>query len=101
MLDFALEALPAASYAPYYLYRQKFSAGGYENVGWAKEGTECLYNVAMMEELCSVLSLGAGGATKRLLPGGKILRCFNKKYPYEYISSLEEAAKDKRALFAE
>ena len=100
MLDIALEELPAAHYAPYYLYRQKFSAGGYENVGWAKEGTGCLYNVAMMEELCTVLSLGAGGATKRLLPGGKILRCFNKKYPYEYIGSLEEADRDKRALFA-
>ena len=100
MLDDALEKLPAAGYAPYYLYRQKFSAGGYENVGWAKEGTACIYNVAMMEELCSVLSLGAGGATKRMLPGGKILRCFNKKYPYEYMDSLEEAARDKRALFA-
>jgi oxygen-independent coproporphyrinogen-3 oxidase len=99
MLDRALDRLPAAGYAPYYLYRQKVSAGGYENVGWAKEGTACIYNVAMMEELCSVLSLGAGGATKRLLPGGKILRCFNKKYPYEYIGSLEEAERDKRALF--
>ena len=99
MLDDALELLPAACYAPYYLYRQKFSAGGYENVGWAKPGTGCLYNIAMMEELCTVLSLGAGGATKRLLPGGKILRCFNKKYPYEYIGSLEEAERDKRSLF--
>jgi oxygen-independent coproporphyrinogen-3 oxidase len=99
MLDFALEKLPEARFAPYYLYRQKFSAGGYENVGWAKAGTVCVYNVAMMEELCTVLSLGAGGATKRLLPGGRILRCFNKKYPYEYIASLEEADRDKRALF--
>ena len=99
MLDYSLARLPEEGYAPYYLYRQKFSAGGYENVGWAKAGAVCLYNVAMMEELCSVLSLGAGGATKRLLPGGKILRCFNKKYPYEYIGSLEEADQDKRALF--
>ena len=68
-------------------------------MGWAKEGTACIYNVAMMEELCSVLSLGAGGATKRMLPGGKILRCFNKKYPYEYIGSREAAAAEKRALF--
>ncbi len=101
MLDDALALLPASGYEPYYLYRQKFSAGGYENVGWAKEGAVCVYNVAMMEELCTVLSLGAGGATKRVLPGGKILRCFNKKYPYEYIGSLEEAARDKRALFSD
>ena len=99
MLDDAMERLPALGYAPYYLYRQKFSAGGYENVGWAKPGTECVYNVAMMEELCGVLSLGAGGATKRVFPDGKILRCFNKKYPYEYIGSLEAAAAEKRALF--
>ena len=99
MLDYAMERLTAGAYAPYYLYRQKFSAGGFENVGWAREGTECFYNVAMMEELCSVLSLGAGGATKRILPGGKILRCLNRKYPYEYIGSLEAAGEEKRKLF--
>ncbi len=101
MLDDALSALPEAGYGPYYLYRQKFSAGGYENVGWAKEGKDCLYNIAMMEELCPVLSLGAGGATKWPLAGGKILRCFNKKYPYEYIGSLREAEEEKLALFRE
>ena len=101
MLDDALSVLPEAGYAPYYLYRQKFSAGGYENVGWTQAGKSCLYNVAMMEELCPVLSLGAGGATKWPLPGGKILRCFNKKYPYEYIGSLREAEEEKRALFRE
>ena len=99
MLDYALSVLPGSGYFPYYLYRQKFSAGGYENVGWSKEGAVCRYNVAMMEELCSVLSLGAGGATKRMLPGGKILRCFNQKYPYEYIGALEKMNAEKRALF--
>ena len=33
MLDYAYHALPQAGYGPYYLYRQKFMAGGYENVG--------------------------------------------------------------------
>lgn len=99
MLDDALSVLPNAGYFPYYLYRQKFSAGGYENVGWSKENAVCRYNVAMMEELCSVLSLGAGGATKRMLDGGKILRCFNPKYPYEYIGAPEKMNAEKRALF--
>ncbi len=36
-------------------------AGGFENVGWCKPGTECFYNVSMMEELQTILSLGAGG----------------------------------------
>jgi len=99
MLDDSFLLLPQAGHRPYYLYRQKFSAGGYENVGWAKPDTDCFYNVAMMEELCTVLSLGAGGATKRMLPGGKILRCFNKKYPYEYIAAVDASLEEKRALF--
>ena len=99
MLGYSYRALSEAGYAPYYMYKQKDTLGGHENVGYQKGNTPCIYNVAMMEELCSVLSLGAGGATKRLLPGGKILRCFNKKYPYEYIGSLEDADQDQRALF--
>mgnify|MGYP000051977461 CR=1 FL=1 len=51
MLDGASHALQNAGYGPYYLYRQKFMAGGFENVGWCKPGTECFYNVSMMEEL--------------------------------------------------
>ena len=100
MLGFALRRLPEAGYSPYYLYRQKFSAGGFENTGWSLPGHECIYNVCMMEELCHVLSLGAGGATKRVFPGsGKILRCTNKKYPYEYNRSAEAAVEEKRKLF--
>lgn len=98
MLEHSLRLLPAAGHSPYYLYRQKFSVGGYENVGWCKPGTACFYNVAMMEELCSVLSLGAGGATKRNLPGGRLLRCFNKKYPYEYCADVEASLAAKRKL---
>ena len=100
MLDRARSVLTAAGYAPYYLYRQKFSAGGLENVGWAKPGTECLYNVCMMEELCHVLSLGAGGVSKRYWRDtGAIRRAVNKKYPKEYMEDPEGAAEQKRKLF--
>ena len=100
MLEYSLERL-GQDFEPYYLYRQKYSAGGFENVGWTLPGHSCLYNICMMEETCSVLSLGAGGATKRVEPeSGKILRCFNKKYPYEYIASVEQALAEKEALFA-
>ena len=91
MLEYALSALRGAGYAPYYLYRQKFTSGGYENVGWTKPGFDGVYNVCMMEELHSTLSLGAGGVTKLVNPEtGLIERIFNKKYPYEYISSIDE-----------
>ncbi len=99
MLEYSLERL-GQDFAPYYLYRQKYSAGGFENVGWTLPGHSCLYNICMMEETCSVISLGAGGATKRVEENGKILRCFNKKYPYEYIESVEQAISDKESLFS-
>ncbi|MDR0293372.1 MAG: coproporphyrinogen dehydrogenase HemZ [Oscillospiraceae bacterium] len=83
MLDGAGERLRKNGYAPYYLYRQKFTEGGFENTGWTKPGKACLYNLCMMEELCSVLSLGAGGVTKWV--GKRIERLFHCKYPLEYI----------------
>ena len=64
MLVFAENSLRGAGYVPYYLYRQKFMSGALENVGWCLPGYESEYNICMMEELHSVLSLGAGGVSK-------------------------------------
>lgn len=64
MLDFSREILIQRGYRPYYLYRQKYMSGALENVGWAKPGTENLYNIIMMEELQTVVSVGGGGVTK-------------------------------------
>ena len=86
MLDEAMERLAGSGYAPYYLYRQKNMAGGFENVGWTKPGSENLYNICIMEELCSILAMGAGGSTKLVADGGKrIKRFIAPKYPQEYI----------------
>lgn len=99
MLDGASHALQAAGYGPYYLYRQKFTAGGFENVGWCKPGTECFYNVTMMEELQTILSLGAGGVSKRVdRDTGWIERTNNPKYPLEYIRAADRLANGKRKL---
>ena len=99
MLDYAAEALTGAGFAPYYLYRQKFTSGGFENVGWTRPGFTGLYNICMMEELHSTLSLGAGGVSKLVNPAtGLIERVFNKKYPYEYIASIEELIAGKAAI---
>lgn len=99
MLEIASKKLTAAGYSPYYLYRQKFMAGGFENVGWCKMGYECKYNVYMMEELQTIVSLGAGGVTKLLgTDGRKIRRISNPKYPYEYNVSLERINAGKQAI---
>lgn len=88
MLDEAMERLAGSGYAPYYLYRQKNMAGGFENVGWTKPGSENLYNICIMEELCSILAMGAGGSTKLVADGGKrIKRFIAPKYPQEYINA--------------
>lgn len=99
MLDGAAQALQTAGYGPYYLYRQKFTAGGFENVGWCKPDTECFYNVTMMEELQTILSLGAGGVSKRVERAtGWIERTNNPKYPLEYIRAANRLADGKRKL---
>ena len=91
MLDYADPTLRAQGFAPYYLYRQKYMSGSFENVGWTRPDGEGLYNIYIMEELHSILSLGAGGSTK-MVGGGRICRAFNAKYPREYIDRSEKRA---------
>lgn len=99
MLETAETLLREASYKPYYMYRQSKSSGNFENVGWAKTGKECLYNVFMMEECHSVLAVGAGAVTKLKEPcGSYIERVYNFKYPYEYISRFEEVLARKNRI---
>ena len=95
MLDFAWSRLREAGYVPYYLYRQKFMSGSFENVGWCLPGTESEYNICMMEELHTVLSLGAGGVTKTVA-AGCVKRLANPKYPQEYLRTIDEIVKEKR-----
>lgn len=91
MLDYAEPTLRQAGYAPYYLYRQKYMSGSFENVGWTRPGGGSLYNTYIMSELCSILSLGAGGSTKMVdAPSRRIQRVFNHKYPTEYVSRPEK-----------
>ena len=87
MLEYAQNRFYFAGYKPYYMYRQSRSLGNLENVGWCRDGYECLYNIFMMEECHSVLAVGAGAVTKLKDPNSRnIERIFNYKYPYEYNS---------------
>ena len=97
MLDYSRELLTTEGYLPYYLYRQKYMSGSLENVGWTRPGAESLYNIVMMEELQTVVSLGAGGVTK-LIGGGKILRLTNPKYPHDYLSGFDRVLGQKAEL---
>ena len=95
MLDYSVSALRRADFHPYYLYRQKYMSGSFENIGWCISGAEGLYNIYIMEELHSILSLGAGGSTKMVDPAaGRIERVFHAKYPNEYITRPEKIQKN-------
>lgn len=86
MVDFAHDELSKNAILPYYMYRQSKTVGNLENVGYAKKGAECLYNVYIMDETHSILACGASAVTKLREPNGDYIdRIFNYKYPYEYI----------------
>jgi len=64
MMHQADKKLREAGITPYYMYRQKKMIGHLENVGYAKKGNACLYNMRMMEERHTIVALGAGAVSK-------------------------------------
>ncbi len=100
MVDYAGTALRSLGYRPYYLYRQKYMSGSFENVGWSRDAMDCLYNIYMMEELHTIVSVGGGGMSKLNLPDGSLERFHNPKFPEQYISRLDHVLSQKRALLA-
>ncbi len=90
MINISREKLTAAGYEPYYLYRQKYQAGGFENVGWAKRGKACVYNIAV----------GANAISKRLFGDeDRIERYATPKDIPTYIAKLEKIIADRKNLF--
>ena len=87
-VDYSQVAAGLAGYVPYYIYRQKNTVGNFENVGYALEGAEGLYNIYMMEEVHSIFAAGAGAVTKLVSSDRSLIkRVSMPKYPYEYLSN--------------
>ena len=102
MISAAREKLRQADYHPYYLYRQKYMAGNLENVGYAKPGHACLYNIGNMEETARVLALGAGAISKWLFDRERrIERAPNLRNIDAYIDRVDEMVERKRRLICE
>lgn len=74
---------------PYYLYRQRYILGHLENVGYARPGFECIYNIQMMEERQTTIALGGGGITKLVNPDLTLIRVVNAKCPATYARQIE------------
>ena len=100
MVDYANATLRSLGYKPYYLYRQKYMSGSFENVGWCRDDLDCLYNIYMMEEVHTILSLGGGGMNKVNFPDGKLQRFHNPKFPEQYIEMIDDVCRQKEEMFA-
>ncbi len=100
MIALSRKLLTAAGYEPYYLYRQKYQAGGLENVGWSKKGKACLYNIGVMEERGSVVAVGANAISKRIFSEtDRIERYSSPKDIPSYINKVDEIILKRAELF--
>lgn len=85
---------------PYYLYRQHYMLGHLANIGYAKPGTESLYNIQMMEERHPIIGVGPSSASKRPLADGHHLNKLNMpKNVTVYGTSLPALFKKRAELF--
>ena len=91
MIDLSMEYAKEMNLSPYYMYRQKQMLGNLENIGYAKEGYECIYNMQIMEEKQSNYALGAGAISKFVyIDEDRIERVENVKNVEQYIDRVEE-----------
>ena len=98
MMLSAMQTAEELSLYPYYLYRQKNMAGNLENIGFSKEGKECLYNIFMMEEKHTVFGVGAGSSSKIRFGNGRLERVDNGKDFRSYMEHFTEYQEKKRRV---
>ena len=100
MVDYARQALESNGYNPYYMYRQKYMAGNLENVGYAKDGKACIYNVDVMEEISNNVACGANAISKFIKNGGeRVEREASPKDVKTYIEKIDGILTAKSKLF--
>lgn len=91
MVDYAYSKLTESGYEPYYMYRQKYTSGNLENVGYAKPNKACIYNIDIMEEDTSIIANGANAISKKWDKRRNLItRCANYKEPLEYVKHIDE-----------
>ncbi len=91
MVDYAYSKLTESGFEPYYMYRQKYTSGNLENVGYAKPGKACIYNIDIMEEDTSIIANGANAISKKWDKRRNLItRCANYKEPLEYVKHIDE-----------
>lgn len=101
MLDLSEEYMIKNDYYPYYMYRQKNMVGNFENVGYAKEGLESLYNMRIIEEKHDILAIGAGAVSKRcFIEEDRFERIANVKGIEDYIDRIDDVIEKGKKFFS-
>ena len=77
LVEQGMELARAMDMHPYYLYRQHYMLGHLANIGYAKPGTESIYNIQMMEERHPIIGIGPASASKFPLRDGHHLEKLN------------------------
>lgn len=78
-------------YTPYYLYRQKYTQGNGENVGYCLPGKAGIYNILMMAERQTILGIGAGSSGKLYTESSdQFTKVFTVKDVTTYINRFDE-----------
>ncbi len=102
MIKLSRRVLTEAGYRPYYMYRQKYQAGGWENCGWAKPGKECVYNIDVMEEIADNVAVGANAISKRIFPEqDRIERYASPKDIPTYLKKSDKIIQERAKLFTD
>ena len=100
-LQEAEEKVMTHGYKPYYLYRQKNQLGGLENVGFFRDENICIFNIDSMEEITTIMAIGANAASKRIFNyENRIERSFNVKFIDDYINQIDEMIERKKQFFS-
>ncbi len=101
MGEYALNTIEKNEYLPYYMYRQKNMVGqsSLENIGFSKNGAECIYNIVTMEEQEEIIAFGAG-VTSKVINDDGLNRIFNVSGVEEYIHRIDEMIQRKKDAYA-
>ena len=100
MIDYSYRTLTNAGYNPYYLYKQKNMVGNLENIGYTLKGKECIFNIDSMEEVATIVAIGANAISKRFFSlTNRIERQANLKNLTDYINRIDEIIEKKKDFF--
>jgi oxygen-independent coproporphyrinogen-3 oxidase len=100
MLAIAADGARGLGLVPYYLYRQKHMTGNLENVGYARPGAECIYNIQIIEERQTIIGVGPAAATKAVAADFRLASTYNPKDVDTYIANIDHYIRRREELIA-